>query len=239
MIVDDEAPARDRLRRLLEEIGDCECVGEAANGRDAIALAGKHLPDVVLMDIRMPGIDGVEAARHLGQLDQPPAVVFVTAYDEYALQAFEAQAIGYLLKPVRKEKLAEILARARRPTRPQLAALTAATPARRRSHLSVRVRNQLLLIPLEEVLYFLAEQKYVTVHHLGGEALIEESLRALEGELEPDFVRVHRNALVAVRHIEAIERNEEGQYTVRLRAHPDRLPVSRRLAAEVLQRFRG
>jgi two-component system response regulator AlgR len=239
LLVDDEAPARDRLRRLLAEIGNCECVGEAANGREAVELASHHLPDVVLMDIRMPGIDGVEAARHLSQLDQPPAVIFVTAYDEYALQAFEAQAIGYLLKPVRKDKLADVLARARRPTKPQLAALTAATPARRRSHLSVRVRNQLRLIPFEEVLYFVAEQKYVTVHHLNGDALIEESLRALEDELAPDFVRVHRNTLVAVRHIEAIERSDDGQYTVRLRDHPARLAVSRRLASEVLHRFRG
>src|SRR5688572_12373471 len=109
LIVDDEAPARDRLKRLIEEIDGCEYAGEAATGQEAIALAQKHAPDVILLDIRMPGMDGLEAAKHLSRLDQPPAVIFTTAYDEYALSAFDAQAIGYLLKPVRKEKLAETL----------------------------------------------------------------------------------------------------------------------------------
>ncbi len=239
MIVDDEALARERLRRLVEEIGDYECLSDASNGQEAVTLAAQRLPDIVLMDIRMPGMDGVEAARHLGSLEQPPAVVFVTAYDEYALKAFEAQAIGYLLKPVRREKLAETLARATRPTRPQLAALTATTPTQRRSHLSVRARNQIRLIPFEEVRYFQAEQKYVTVFHAGGEDLIEESLRALEEELTADFVRIHRNTLVALRCIEAIERGADGQYLVRLRGANCTLPASRRLAAELLRRFRG
>jgi two-component system response regulator AlgR len=204
-----------------------------------VELAAELLPDVVLLDIRMPGMDGMEAARHLGGLEQPPAVIFVTAYDEYALQAFETQAVGYLLKPVRREKLAETLARARRPTRPQLAALIAAMPAQRRSHLPVRVRNQLRLIPFEDVLYFQAGQKYVTAHHGDGEALIEESLRALEEELGSDFVRIHRNTLVALRHLETIERSPDGQHVARLRGLETMLPVSRRLATEVLRRFRG
>ncbi len=239
LIVDDEAPARDRLRRLLEEIDDCECVGETINGRQAIEAVARELPDVVLMDVRMPGMDGVEAARHLSRLEQPPAVIFTTAYDEYAVQAFDAQAIGYLLKPVRKEKLAESLARARRPTKPQLASLSGAGPAARRSHLSVRVRNELRLIPVQNVRYFVAEQKYVTVHHLEGEELIEESLRALEEELAPDFIRIHRNALVAARYVDCVERGADGQYTVRLRDGAGELPVSRRLATEVLRKFRG
>jgi two-component system response regulator AlgR len=185
-------------------------------------------------------MDGVEAAQHLSRLEEPPAVIFVTAYDEYALRAFEAQAVGYLLKPVRKEKLADTLQRAARLTRPQLTALARhAAPAQRRTHLSVRLRGELRLIPLEEVLYFLADQKYVTVRHVGGEELIEESLRSLEEEFAPDFVRVHRNALVAARHIASIERSGEGQYAVRLRGHDAELPVSRRLATEVLRRFRG
>lgn len=240
LIVDDEPPARDRLRRLIEELDGCECTGEAGNGADAIALAGRLGPDVVLMDIRMPGMDGVEAARHLSRLDEPPAVIFVTAYDEYALRAFDAQAVGYLLKPVRREKLADTLQRAARLTRPQLAALARqAAPAPRRTHLSVRLRGELRLIPLDEVLCFLADQKYVTVRHLGGEELIEESLRSLEEEFAPDFVRIHRNALVAARHIASIERSGDGQYAVRLRNHDGELPVSRRLATEVLRRFRG
>lgn len=243
MIVDDETPARDRLRRLLAEIDNCECVGEAASGPEAVTLASRLAPDVVLMDIRMPGMDGVEAAGHLSRLEQPPAIVFTTAYDEYALRAFEAQAVGYLLKPVRKEKMAETLERARRPTKPQLAALAAAAPRpsnrQRRSHLPVRVRNELRLIPIESVRYFLAEQKYVTIHHAGGQDLIEESLRTLEEEFAPDFVRIHRNSLVAVRHIASIERGMDGQYGVRLREPALELPVSRRLAGEVLRRLRG
>jgi len=239
MIVDDEPPARDRLRRLLEEIAGCECIGEAGNGQEAIALVSRLGPDVVLMDIRMPGMDGVEAARHLNSLDQPPAVIFTTAYDEYAVRAFETQAAGYLLKPVRREKLAEALEGASRLTRPQLAAIARVAPTRRRTHLSVRVRGELRLIPVEDVLYFLADQKYVTVRHRGGEELIEESLKSLEEEFDPDFVRIHRNALVAARHMASIERDPDGQYSVRLRELPDALQVSRRLASDLLKRFRG
>jgi two-component system, LytTR family, response regulator AlgR len=240
LIVDDEPPARERLKRLLEEIDGCELAGEANNGTEAIALAVRLAPDVVLMDIRMPGMDGVEAARHLGQLDEPPAVIFITAYDEYALRAFDTSAVGYLLKPVRREKLADTLTRAARLTKPQLAAIAkAAAPRQRRTHLSVRIRGELRLIPIEDVLYFLADQKYVTVRHSGGEDLIEESLRSLEEEFDPDFLRIHRNSLVAVRHISSIERSGEGQYSVRLRGIETDLPVSRRLATEVLRRFRG
>ena len=240
LIVDDEPPARERLKRLLEEIDSFEVAGEAANGTEAIALAGRLAPDVVLMDIRMPGMDGVEAARHLGQLDEPPAIIFITAYDEYALRAFDTHAVGYLLKPVRREKLADTLTRAARLTKPQLAAIVkAAAPRARRSHLSVRARGELRLIPAEEVLYFLADQKYVTIRHRGGEDLIEESLKSLEDEFDPDFLRIHRNALVAVRHIASIERSGEGQYSVRMRGIETDLPVSRRLATDVLRRFRG
>ncbi len=240
LIVDDEPPARERLKRLLEEIDACELAGEAGNGAEAIALAVRLAPDVVLMDIRMPGMDGVEAARHLGQLDEPPAIIFITAYDEYALRAFDTSAVGYLLKPVRREKLADTLTRAARLTKPQLAAIAkAAAPRQRRTHLSVRIRGELRLIPIEDVLYFLADQKYVTVRHRGGEDLIEESLKSLEEEFDPDFLRIHRNSLVAVRHIASIERSGEGQYSVRLRGVESDLPVSRRLATEVLRRFRG
>ena len=240
LIVDDEPPARERLKRLLEEIDGCELAGEASNGTEAIALAVRLAPDVVLMDIRMPGMDGVEAARHLGQLEEPPAVIFITAYDEYALRAFDTSAVGYLLKPVRREKLADTLTRAARLTKPQLAAIAqSATPRQRRTHLSVRIRGELRLIPIEDVLYFLADQKYVTVRHSGGEDLIEESLKSLEEEFDPDFLRIHRNSLVAVRHISSIERSGEGQYSVRLRGIETDLPVSRRLATEVLRRFRG
>jgi two-component system, LytTR family, response regulator AlgR len=238
LIVDDEPPARERLRSLLAELAGVEVVGEAVNGAEALASAHELAPDVVLLDVRMPGVDGLEAARHLNVLEAPPAVIFTTAYDQYAVEAFEAHAGGYLLKPVRKEQLAASLTRAGRLTRAQLQKLATARGAERRSHIAARRREGVRLIPIEEVLYFLADQKYTTVRHVNGEDLIEDSLRALEGEFDSAFVRIHRNALVAARHLERIERNSDGQYFVRLRGCESPLPVSRRMAGELKERFR-
>lgn len=237
LIVDDEPPARERLRSLLAEIADTSVIGEAANGHEALAAAHRLNPDVVLLDVRMPGMDGLEAARHLNVLEEPPAVIFTTAYEQYAVQAFDTHAVGYLLKPVRKEQLAAALTRAGRLTRAQLQKLAAGAETRR-AHIAARSREGLKLIPIEEVQYFLADQKYTTVRHLNGEDLIEESLRLLEGEFGAAFVRIHRNALVAVKHLEAIERNPEGQHFVRLRGCPAPLAVSRRMAGELKERFR-
>jgi two-component system response regulator AlgR len=236
LIVDDEPPARERLRGLLAEIGDVEVVGEAASGAEALGHTHDLAPDVVLLDVRMPGMDGLEAARHLNVLEEPPAVIFTTAYDQHAVEAFEAQAVGYLLKPVRKEQLAACLARAGRLTRAQLQTLAAA--GARRSHVAARRRDGLRLIPVEEVQYFLADQKYTTVRHLGGEDLIEDSLRLLESEFGASFVRIHRNALIGVKYLEGIERTAEGQYFVRLRGCAAPLQVSRRMAGELRERFR-
>ena len=238
LIVDDEPPARARLRSLLAEIGEVEIVGEPTNGEEGLRAAVDLSPDVVLLDVRMPGMDGIEAARHLNALEEPPAVIFTTAYDEYAINAFEAQAVGYLLKPIRQEKLAAALSQAGRLTRPQLLKIAAASPSERRTHIAARHREGLRLIPVEEVQFFFAEQKYTTVRHLKGEDLIEDSLRALEEELGSAFVRIHRNALVSVRFLERIERNADGQYFVRLRGCEAPLQVSRRMAGELRDRFR-
>ena len=238
LIVDDELPARERLRSLLAEIDATEVIGEAQNGEQGLRCAVDLSPDVVLLDVRMPGMDGIEAARHLNALEEPPAVIFTTAYDEYAINAFEAQAVGYLLKPIRKEKLAAALSQAGRLTRLQLQKIAAASPNERRTHIAARHREGLRLIPVEEVQFFFAEQKYTTVRHLKGEDLIEDSLRALEEELGGAFVRIHRNALVSVRFLERIERNAEGQYYVRLRGCEAPLQVSRRMAGELRDRFR-
>ncbi len=236
LIVDDEAPARERLRSLLLELDQADVVGEAVTGEQALQRTAELVPDVVLLDVRMPGIDGIEAARHMNVLEQPPAVIFTTAFDEYAMKAFDAHAVGYLLKPIRKEKLAAALAHANRLTRPQLQTL--ATQTKVRSHIAAKHREGLRLIPLDEVQFFFAEQKYTTVRHLKGEDLIEDSLRALEDELGSGFVRIHRNALVSVRYLEGIERTADGQYFVRLRGCEAPLQVSRRMASELRERFR-
>jgi two-component system response regulator AlgR len=239
LLVDDEQPARERLRRLLGELPQVEVVGEAATGGDAVRMASELHPDVVLLDVRMPGMSGLEAARHLADLEQPPAVVFSTAYDAYAIEAFEAQAVGYLLKPVRAEKLAAALRRAARLSSPRARAIAAGDPAQpARTHIAARLGEQVRLIPVGEVHCFLADQKYTTVRHRGGNDLIEDSLRSLEEEFGERFVRVHRNALVAVQQLAAIERDEGGQYHVLLRESGERLDVSRRLASELRERFR-
>ncbi len=238
LIVDDEPPARERLGQLLAEIPGTQLVGQAATGAEALELAARLAPDVVLLDVRMPGLDGIETARHLGVLQEPPAVIFTTAYDQYAVNAFETRAVGYLLKPVRRDKLAAALAQADRLTRPQLQRLAVAAGVPRRTHLAVRRREQVRVLPLEDILYFQADQKYTTVRHLQGEDLIEEPLRALEEELGERFVRIHRNTLINAAHVQGIERDAEGRYCVRLRGCAGALAVSRRLAGELLERFR-
>ena len=239
LIVDDEAPARERLRRLLGELSNVEVAAEASSGEQAVRLAAELHPDVVLLDVRMPGMNGLEVARHLAIFSEPPAVVFTTAYDAYAVEAFEARAMGYLLKPVRVEKLETALRHAARLASTQLARLSAGDPARvARTHVAARLGDQVRLIPVPEIYYFAADQKYTTVRHRGGSDLIEDALRALEEEFATQFVRVHRNALVNINSLAAIERDAEGQYHVVVRVLNERLTVSRRLAGELRDRFR-
>ena len=237
LIVDDEAPARERLRSLLREQPGMEVVGEAVNGREALELWERTQADVVLLDIRMPVMDGLETARHLAALEKPPAVIFTTAYSEFAVEAFDAHAVAYLLKPVRAEKLAAALANASRVNRVQLTQLAAGAPARR--HICAKLRDRLHVVPVENVLCFIADQKYVTVCHTGGELLIDESLKDLEQEFAGRFLRVHRNALVAVAQVERLEKDEAGHLQVYLRGRAEPLEVSRRLIAEVRERLRA
>ena len=239
LIVDDEPPARERLRSMVAEAGEYEVAGEAGHGEQAIDLVDKLTPDIVLLDVRMPGIDGLEVARHLATLPEPPAVIFTTAFDEYALQAFDSEAVAYLLKPIRAEKLRAALAKAARLTRPQLQQVAAAArEPTHRLHIGVRGRDGLRLIPIEEVLCFQADQKYTTVRHKGGEDLIEDSLKTLEEEFAATFVRIHRNALVNTKYLERIARDASGQHFVHLRGLPDALEVSRRMAGDLKDRFR-
>jgi two-component system response regulator AlgR len=239
LIVDDEPPARERLRSMLVEAGGFEVAGEAGNGEQALQLVDTLEPDIVLLDVRMPGIDGLEVARHLATQDEPPAVIFTTAFEEYALEAFESQAVAYLLKPIRAEKLLAALAKANRLTRPQLQQVaSAAREPARRSHIGVRGRDGLRLIPVDDVLCFHADQKYTTVKHLKGEDLIEDSLKTLEDEFAATFVRIHRNALVNTKYLERIARDASGQHFVHLRGMPEALEVSRRMAGDLKDRFR-
>ncbi len=235
VIVDDEPLARERLRRLLAEFPGYEVVGEAGEGAAALALIRETQPDVVLLDIRMPGMDGLQVARHLAEEKMPPAVVFTTAFSEHALSAFDASATAYLLKPVKKEKLREVLQRARRPSRAAQLTLEKNETARpRREFVLATTREGLVRIAAEDIVYFLADQKYTTVHHLHGEVLIEESLKTLEDDFAPWFLRIHRKALVATRFILALERGKgEEHHLVRLRHATEALPVSRRRLAEV------
>ncbi len=232
LIVDDEQLARDRLARMVAEFDNYEVVGEAANGVEAVRLAAATLPEVVLLDIRMPGMDGLEAARHFNEFEEPPAVIFCTAYEEHALEAFDLQAVGYLLKPVRKENLGTALAKAQRVNKAQLAAL-ADDGESRRSHIVARTRRGIELISVDEIRYFQADQKYVTVRHGGGEIIVDDTLRELEVEFGDRFVRVHRNALVAARYIAGLDRSRDGQYKIRMREVEETLEISRRHVAAV------
>jgi len=235
MIVDDEKLARERLRELLNEIGGHTVIGEAANGNEAVERASELNPDVVLMDIRMPGMDGLEAAMHLMGMDEPPIVIFTTAYDQHALHAFEVNAVDYLLKPIRKDRLAAALDKAKKLTLEQLQDVNAAqeTP-QSRTHISVHLRGNIRLVPVQDILYFMADSKYVTIRTPAEEHLIEDSLVNLEKEFgERMFLRIHRNALVATDFIKGIEKSTAGNWQVSLKGTDKKLDVSRRHAAAV------
>jgi two-component system response regulator AlgR len=240
LVVDDEPPARDRLSRLIGELDGYTVAGEAGSGGEALNLFAQLRPDVVLLDIRMPGMSGIETARHLMTMPDSPAVIFATAYDEYALEAFDSQAMGYLLKPVRRERLVRALEHAVRLSGAQLNRLIQRdVPGSRRQNISVRVRDEFRLIPIRDIVLFRADQKYVTVCHRGGEELIDEPLKALGDELASDFVRVHRSFLVAVDCIASLEKDAEGKPVLWVRDYPDPIPVSRRQLAELKRRLRS
>ncbi|MGB3394216.1 MAG: LytTR family DNA-binding domain-containing protein [Stenotrophomonas sp.] len=227
LIADDEPLARGRLRALLAAHADVHVLAEAGNGDEALAACMVTPPDLVLLDIAMPGSDGLAVARQLAQLQPRPAVVFCTAYDAHALSAFEAAAIDYLMKPIRAERLAVALERART----FLAGRAPAAGTTTRKALCARLRGSLRLIPLEDVLYLQADEKYVVVHHVHGEDLIEEPLRALEEEFSAQFVRIHRNCLVARPRLRELRRTPAGQVQALLHDVPQPLEVSRRCVA--------
>ncbi|UCV11212.1 response regulator transcription factor [Dechloromonas denitrificans] len=237
LIVDDEPLARARLRELLGDIASqlpTEIVGEAGNGLAALDFLRDHAVDVVLADIRMPGMDGIELAGHLGSLARPVAVIFTTAYDNYAVQAFDLNALDYLLKPVRTQRLLTALQKVGNPL-PDAALLADIGHKVRgsgRSHLSSHERGRLLLVPVAEVLYFRADTKYVTARTVDREYLLDDSLTHLEAEFAERFIRLHRAVLVARTAIAGFEKaagdDAEAYGWALLSGVPDRLPVSRR-----------
>ena len=238
LIVDDEPLARDRLRELLVDIAiqfPSTVVGEAGNGVAALEFLRDHPVDVVLADIRMPRMDGIELAGHLGAFPAPPAVIFTTAYDNYAVQAFDLNAVDYLLKPVRAQRLLTALQKVQAgpPAAPELlASVGRAVRGGGRTHLSCLERGRLLLVPVAEVLYFKADLKYVTARTVDREYLLDEALTHLEGEFADRFIRLHRAVLVARTALAGFERaagdDAEAYGWALLRGVPDKLPVSRR-----------
>lgn len=236
LIVDDEAPARNRLRALLGDIENTHVLAEAKNGRELLDIINRAQneqtsADIVLLDIRMPEMDGIEAAQHLQKLPKPPAIIFTTAYDTYAIKAFDMNAVDYLLKPIRLERLQTALLKARALIPSQLEALTPLSP--KRSHLSINERGRILLVPISDVIYLRAELKYITVRTAEREYLIEESLSHLEQEFSNLFTRLHRNCLAANAYILGYEkRNQddqtEKQWVALLKHVPETIVVSRR-----------
>ena len=238
LVVDDEPLARARLRELLVDIAiqfPSTVVGEAGNGVAALEFLRDHPVDVVLADIRMPRMDGIELAGHLGAFPAPPAVIFTTAYDNYAVQAFDLNAVDYLLKPVRAQRLLVALQKVQtaQPADPELlASVGRAVRGGGRTHLSCLERGRLLLVPVAEVLYFKADLKYVAARTVDREYLLDEALTHLESEYAERFIRLHRAGRVAGRAPAGSEKgagdDAEACGWALLRGVPDKLPVSRR-----------
>ena len=230
LIADDEAPARNRMRDLLADIENVAVVAEAKNGKEAIDLAVKTKPDLMLLDIRMPLMDGIEAAQHAQKLTPAPHIIFTTAFDAYAIKAFDLSAIDYLLKPIRLERLHAAINKAQALKPKQIEALK---PLQKiRSHLSIHERGRVLLVPIETIIYLRAELKYITVRTVEREYLIEESLTNLEAEFAERFIRLHRNCLVAPLFITGYEKrkneDDEQQWVAILNGIPETIAISRR-----------
>ncbi len=230
LIADDETPARNRLKDLLSDIADVLVIAEAKNGKEAVHLATQQKPDLMLLDIRMPLMDGLEAAEHVQKLVPKPHIIFTTAYDAYAIKAFDLHAVDYLLKPIRLERLQAAIGKLKWLAP---AALEALKPLQKtRSHFSIHERGSIVLIPIEEVIYCRAERKYTTVRTQKKEYLLEESLTQLELEFGEILIRLHRNCLVAKRFITGYEKRKDDsghlQWHAILKGVNETIAVSRR-----------
>ncbi len=229
LIVDDEPLARSRMRRLVDALPGYQVCGEAENGEQALVLTAELSPDIILMDIRMPGMDGLEAARQISLAEHSPAVIFCTAYDDYAVEAFQVQAIGYLMKPVRVEALEKALSQCARLNQLQVKAVAdLGRQDVQPDYYVARTYKGTELIDIHRIRYFIADQKYVTVHHGGGETLVDDTLKEVETRFPDQLLRIHRSTLVNKTAIEALERQSDGSQCVVLQGGEIRLPVSRR-----------
>lgn len=231
LIADDEPLARERLARLVQALPDYTLCGEAANGAQVLEAVVSLQPDILLLDIRMPGLDGMAVARQLAQMAHPPAIIFCTAYDQYALDAFAVRATAYLLKPVRAEALLQALQAAHKVNRLQLDTLSQRKEGP--AHLITHDSRGSQLIALDDIFYCTADQKYVTLVHRQGETLTDFTLKSLETDYPSHFLRIHRNCLVATLFLQALLRGSDGQSWVQLRDNPQRLLVSRRHLTQV------
>jgi len=228
LIVDDESLARVRLRGLIHEIGIGEIVGELSNGKEILNIVEHQHTDVILLDIRMPGIDGMKIATMLSQLPMPPAIIFTTAYKDHALEAFEKQAVDYLLKPIRKARLEMALQRADLFLKNRVEPSTLEQNVKARSHITINTKGELQLIPVKDIYYFSAEEKYVILHWKKGEVLLTDTLKALQEEFAGQFLRIHRSTLVAVTFIKSLTKDKQGHCYINLREVKNSLEVSRR-----------
>jgi len=230
LIADDETPARNRLRDLLSDVGNISIVAEAKNGKEALDLAAETKPDLLLLDIRMPLMDGLEAAIHAQKLEPKPHIIFTTAYDTYAIKAFDLNAVDYLLKPIRLERLQAAIDKAHALKPAQILALRPLQKTR--GHLSIHERGRVILVPIGDIVYLRAELKYVTVRTVEREYLLEESLTHLETEFAERFLRLHRNCLVASAFIAGYERRADetgdSQWHALLKGVPETIAISRR-----------
>uniref|UniRef100_UPI002FCCD53A LytR/AlgR family response regulator transcription factor n=1 Tax=Parendozoicomonas callyspongiae TaxID=2942213 RepID=UPI002FCCD53A len=239
LICDDEPLARERLKTMLDKTGGIETVEDtAANGTQALELIEKNQPDIVLLDIQMPGMDGLTCAQKIADMETPPAVIFCTAYNQHALDAFKAQAVGYLLKPIRQSELAKSLKQAQRLTQSQITALNARNHSNE-EHVVARTRQGVELIPASDITLFQADQKYVTVSYPKGEVLIDEPLKSLQERLGDSFVRIHRNALVARKAIESMSQSDDGFYVLNIKGLNEPVTVSRRHVSSVRRVIQG
>jgi two-component system response regulator AlgR len=232
-IVDDESLARERLKRLLQNDSAFEVCGEAENGEQAIERALQLRPDIVILDIRMPGTDGLEVAAYLSSMKPAPSIIFCTAYDEYAIKAFDYNAIAYLLKPIRQEDLLKSLHNAGQLSQVQLKRIEEQSLADKpATSFIANTWNGMEKLLLTDIFYFRADHKYVTVIHKGGETLSDQTLKEIETQYPNELLRTHRNSLVNRYHIQSLHRQANGQYLLDL-SEKHHVAVSRRMVSEV------